>query len=119
MARQSMPRVRGVFAGDRCVAACADAARRYGADRAARAGGQALAQAADPRERGGVLRARDRRRSARSSRSGAERALNPASTIKLVTTYAGLELLGPAYTWVTEAYAAGPLNQDVLAAISC
>jgi D-alanyl-D-alanine carboxypeptidase/D-alanyl-D-alanine-endopeptidase (penicillin-binding protein 4) len=46
--------------------------------------------------------------------AGAERALNPASTIKLVTTYAGLELLGPAYTWLTEAYAVGPLNQDVL-----
>ena len=34
---------------------------------------------------------------------GAERALNPASTIKLLTTYAGLELLGPAYVWVTDA----------------
>ena len=32
--------------------------------------------------------------------AGAERALNPASIIKLVTTYAGLELLGPAYTWL-------------------
>ena len=45
---------------------------------------------------------------------GAERALNPASTIKLVTTYAGLELLGPAYVWVTEAYAAGPTKDGVL-----
>jgi D-alanyl-D-alanine carboxypeptidase/D-alanyl-D-alanine-endopeptidase (penicillin-binding protein 4) len=45
---------------------------------------------------------------------GAERALNPASTIKLVTTYAGLELLGPAYVWVTEAYAAGPMKDGVL-----
>ncbi|HZV54127.1 MAG TPA: D-alanyl-D-alanine carboxypeptidase, partial [Rhodocyclaceae bacterium] len=26
-------------------------------------------------------------------------AMNPASTMKLVTTFAGLELLGPAYTW--------------------
>src|SRR5688572_8017475 len=47
--------------------------------------------------------------------AGTERAMNPASTIKLVTTYAGLELLGPAYAWHTEAYAAGPLSQDVLA----
>ena len=47
--------------------------------------------------------------------AGAERAMNPASTIKLVTTYAGLELLGPAYAWQTEAYASGSLSQDVLA----
>ncbi len=46
---------------------------------------------------------------------GAERALNPASTMKLVTTYAALELLGPAYSWTTEVYAAGPLQGDVLA----
>lgn len=45
---------------------------------------------------------------------GAERALNPASTIKLLTTYAGLELLGPAYTWVTDAYAGGPMKDGVL-----
>jgi D-alanyl-D-alanine carboxypeptidase/D-alanyl-D-alanine-endopeptidase (penicillin-binding protein 4) len=44
-----------------------------------------------------------------------ERALNPASTMKLVTTYAALELLGPAYTWNTEVYAAGPVANDVLA----
>ena len=30
-----------------------------------------------------------------------DRAMNPASTMKLVTTYAALELLGPAYTWKT------------------
>ena len=30
-------------------------------------------------------------------------AMNPASAMKLVTTYAALELLGPAYTWRTEA----------------
>ena len=27
---------------------------------------------------------------------------NPASVMKLVTTWSGLELLGPAYTWPTE-----------------
>jgi D-alanyl-D-alanine carboxypeptidase/D-alanyl-D-alanine-endopeptidase (penicillin-binding protein 4) len=36
-------------------------------------------------------------------------ALNPASTMKLVTTYAALDLLGPAYVWKTEAHAAGTL----------
>jgi serine-type D-Ala-D-Ala carboxypeptidase/endopeptidase (penicillin-binding protein 4) len=45
---------------------------------------------------------------------GADRALNPASSIKLLTTYAGLELLGPAYVWATEAYASASLTQDVL-----
>jgi D-alanyl-D-alanine carboxypeptidase/D-alanyl-D-alanine-endopeptidase (penicillin-binding protein 4) len=29
---------------------------------------------------------------------------NPASVMKLVTTWSGLELLGPAYTWPTEVY---------------
>jgi len=43
-----------------------------------------------------------------------EKPLNPASTMKLVTTYAALELLGPAYTWSTEVYAAGPLRNEVL-----
>jgi D-alanyl-D-alanine carboxypeptidase len=32
-----------------------------------------------------------------------EQAMNPASVMKLVTTYAGLELLGPSYTWRTAA----------------
>lgn len=33
--------------------------------------------------------------------------MNPASTMKLVTTYAALENLGPAYRWTTEAYVDG------------
>ncbi|MFZ2853849.1 MAG: D-alanyl-D-alanine carboxypeptidase/D-alanyl-D-alanine-endopeptidase [Rhodocyclaceae bacterium] len=33
----------------------------------------------------------------------AGQSMNPASAMKLVTTYAALELLGPAYTWRTEA----------------
>lgn len=44
----------------------------------------------------------------------AGRSMNPASTMKLLTTYAGLELLGPAYSWKTEIYAAGPLVGGVL-----
>jgi len=39
---------------------------------------------------------------------------NPASTMKVVTTYAALELLGPAYSWRTRAYAAGPVKDLVL-----
>ncbi len=44
----------------------------------------------------------------------AEKPMNPASVMKLVTTYAALELLGPAYTWKTEAYAQGSLSDGVL-----
>ncbi|MDH3320779.1 MAG: D-alanyl-D-alanine carboxypeptidase/D-alanyl-D-alanine-endopeptidase [Betaproteobacteria bacterium] len=40
--------------------------------------------------------------------------MNPASTMKLFTTLAALELLGPAYRWKTEAYAAGALRDGVL-----
>jgi len=46
--------------------------------------------------------------------AGATRPMNPASSIKLVTSYAALELLGPAFQWVTEAYAAGTLSAGVL-----
>lgn len=44
----------------------------------------------------------------------ARQAMNPASTMKLLTTYAALELLGPAYTWRTEAYVDGKLANGVL-----
>ncbi len=37
---------------------------------------------------------------------------NPASTIKLLTTFLALEDLGPAYAWVTEAYLSGELNSQ-------
>ena len=38
----------------------------------------------------------------------ADDSLNPASTMKLVTTYAALELLGPAFTWKTVAASNAP-----------
>ncbi len=44
----------------------------------------------------------------------ARAALNPASTMKLVTTFAALDLLGPAYVWKTEAFAGGTLDDGVL-----
>lgn len=44
----------------------------------------------------------------------AKRAMNPASTMKLLTTYAALDMLGPAYTWKTEAYLDGALKDGVL-----
>jgi D-alanyl-D-alanine carboxypeptidase/D-alanyl-D-alanine-endopeptidase (penicillin-binding protein 4) len=42
------------------------------------------------------------------------RPMNPASTMKLVTTYSALHLLGPAYTFRTEVLADGPMAGDVL-----
>lgn len=44
----------------------------------------------------------------------AAKAMNPASVMKLVTTYAALEALTPAYRWKTEIYRNGPLSQGVL-----
>jgi D-alanyl-D-alanine carboxypeptidase/D-alanyl-D-alanine-endopeptidase (penicillin-binding protein 4) len=45
--------------------------------------------------------------------------MNPASTMKLVTTYAALNLLGPAFQWKTEVYASshpkgGRLDGDLI-----
>lgn len=44
----------------------------------------------------------------------ADKAMNPASVMKLVTTYAGLQLLGPSYTWKTEVYAQGNIHEGRL-----
>jgi D-alanyl-D-alanine carboxypeptidase/D-alanyl-D-alanine-endopeptidase (penicillin-binding protein 4) len=40
--------------------------------------------------------------------------MNPASVMKLVTTYAALDLLGRDYRWRTEAYLDGPLERGVV-----
>ncbi len=45
---------------------------------------------------------------------GADRPLNPGSAMKLLTTFAALELLGPAHTWKTEAWLDGALSGDRL-----
>jgi len=39
---------------------------------------------------------------------------SPASTIKVLTTFAALDMLGPAYTWKTHAYLSGKLANGVL-----
>ncbi len=44
----------------------------------------------------------------------AAKPMNPASAIKLVTTFAALDLLGSTYAWKTEAYLSGPLKDGVL-----
>ena len=44
----------------------------------------------------------------------ANKPMNPASVMKLVTTYAALEKLGPAYRWKTEVYREGEVRNGVL-----
>ncbi len=44
----------------------------------------------------------------------ADKPVNPASLMKLVTTYAGLELLGPAFTWSTPVWLQGSVADGVL-----
>ena len=67
---------------------------------------QALQAAGVPESAAHVVVQRvDRRRAALAV--NARQPVNPASVMKLVTTYAALELLGPAYRWKTEAYLDG------------
>ena len=40
--------------------------------------------------------------------------VNPASVMKLVTTYAGLDLLGPSFFWVTPVFVEGTVRNGVL-----
>ena len=44
----------------------------------------------------------------------AAQAMNPASVMKLITTYAALDLLGPAYTWKTTAWAENATVNGIL-----
>jgi D-alanyl-D-alanine carboxypeptidase/D-alanyl-D-alanine-endopeptidase (penicillin-binding protein 4) len=44
----------------------------------------------------------------------AEQRVNPASVMKLVTTYAALDLLGPAFTWSTPVYLDGTVQAGKL-----
>ncbi len=44
----------------------------------------------------------------------ADAALNPASVMKLVTSFAALNRLGPGYAWTTEVWADGPVADGVL-----
>src|SRR5690606_17078173 len=43
-----------------------------------------------------------------------EQPRSPASTIKVLTTFAALDMLGPGYTWKTRAFANGELRKGVL-----
>jgi D-alanyl-D-alanine carboxypeptidase/D-alanyl-D-alanine-endopeptidase (penicillin-binding protein 4) len=44
----------------------------------------------------------------------ADKPVNPASLMKLVTTFAGLELLGPAFSWSTPVWLQGSIDNGVL-----
>jgi len=44
----------------------------------------------------------------------ANEAMNPASTMKLLTTLAGLDILGPQYRWRTNVYTDGVIRQGTL-----
>jgi D-alanyl-D-alanine carboxypeptidase/D-alanyl-D-alanine-endopeptidase (penicillin-binding protein 4) len=44
----------------------------------------------------------------------ADAALNPASVMKLVTSFAALDQLGPGYRWATDLWTAGPVADGVL-----
>ncbi len=44
----------------------------------------------------------------------AQQPMNPASVMKLLTTYAALDELGPSYSWKTPLWFAGPLSNGVL-----
>ncbi len=44
----------------------------------------------------------------------AKKRMNPASTMKLLTTFAGLSMLGPSFQWETRAYVDGPIQEGVL-----
>jgi D-alanyl-D-alanine carboxypeptidase/D-alanyl-D-alanine-endopeptidase (penicillin-binding protein 4) len=46
--------------------------------------------------------------------ANADSPLSPASTMKLLTSYAALELLGPAFKWKTQAFAHGRQAGDIL-----
>ena len=47
-------------------------------------------------------------------RVGADKPVNPASVMKLVTTYAALDVLGPAFTWHTQFLTDGVVSDGLL-----
>jgi len=44
----------------------------------------------------------------------AQNAMNPASTMKIITTLAGLDVLGPQYRWQTKIFTDGFIRQGIL-----
>ena len=68
---------------------------------------QALTQAGVPLEQVAVVvQAVDSEQA--SLQHNVDKSLNPASVMKLLTTYAALDLLGPAFTWQTGGWSDAP-----------
>jgi len=74
----------------------------------------ALARARLPREAVSLLVVEADGKSAPRLSHRAEVPVNPASVAKLATTFAALELLGPAFTWATPVYLEGNLRDGTL-----
>jgi D-alanyl-D-alanine carboxypeptidase/D-alanyl-D-alanine-endopeptidase (penicillin-binding protein 4) len=74
----------------------------------------ALARAKVPRDAVAVLLVDAQGQSAARLSHRANVPMNPASVMKLVTTFAALELLGPAYTWSTPVYVEGAVREGTL-----
>ena len=71
----------------------------------------ALARAKVPRDAVSFLVVDTQGRAAPRLSHRAQVPMNPASVMKLVTTYAALDLLGPAYQWTTPVFVDGPVVQ--------
>ena len=74
----------------------------------------ALVRAKVPREAVALLVAPVDHRAAPRLSHRADIPMNPASVMKLVTTFAGLDLLGPAYTWSTPVFLDGTVQDGAL-----
>jgi len=74
----------------------------------------ALALAKVPRDAVAVLVVNVQGKEAPRVSHRADVPMNPASVMKLVTTAAALDLLGPAYNWTTSVYADGPIRDGRL-----
>ena len=75
----------------------------------------ALARAKIPREALSLLvMDADQANAAPRLSHRAQAPMNPASVMKLTTTFAALDLLGPAYAWSTPVYVDGPVRDGTL-----
>ena len=74
----------------------------------------ALARAKVPRDAMAVLLVDAQGASAPRLNHRTNGPMNPASVMKLVTTYAALDLLGPAYTWSTPVFVEGTVRDGTL-----
>jgi len=74
----------------------------------------ALARAKVPRDAVSVLLVEAQGQGAPRINHRTSVAMNPASVMKLVTTFAALELLGPVYTWSTPVFIEGAVRDGTL-----